>query len=448
MEHPQGPILIDIPKDIQLKDTTFEYLEQPSENNQVNHNDLDKKILYELSSALNSAQKPFVVLGRGALNARQEVWELIERMGLPFGYTLKGKGVLPDDHPQNYGLIGQHGKLATNKAMSESDLVLMIGCNCDDRAFLNPKEFTHGKKAVINPYLANASARLFIDYPVKTDAKYAVSALLTTLKLMEQNKHQERLQGWNTYIKERYNEEHFYNQRGKDLSPVDLMQGIDKCFNPDILVLDIGEHQMHTANHVRLKSHYYKKGGIYGHTHSEQRLAFKKRILTSGTAGTMATSVPYAAGAKIANPDADVLVIMGDGGLEMHVSALWLLARNNLNIPVIVSNNRSYGQVNSWLRDFHEGRIEHAQTSAAGYSQNGGIAIPDFEGAAQMYELPYLLVRGYSHFERKSYNLTSALQELSKCEGPRLMEAIVSNQGAYPMIPSGQTFDKVILKPE
>ena len=172
-------------------------------------------------------------------------------MGLPFGYTLKGKGVMPDDHPQNYGLIGQHGKTATNRAMENADFVLMIGCNGDDRAFLNPNNYTGGKTAIINPYTVNVLARFPVDYVVASDSFLALTELL---KILHGNGQHEKLREWNSGIRRNYDGEDTYNVLQDGMSPVDLMRGIDAQFNPDILVLDVGEHQMHAAKLVGLKS--------------------------------------------------------------------------------------------------------------------------------------------------------------------------------------------------
>jgi len=433
-KHPMGPVLVDIPKDVQEAETRFEYFEpvQLGDENQFN---LDYNVLGELAKALSSAQRPFVVLGRGALNARQEVWELIERMRLPFGYTLKGKGILPDDHPQNYGLVGQHGATATNQAMENSDLVIMIGANGDDRAFLNPKDFTHGKRAIINPYLVNAQARLSFDYPIATDAQLATSELL---KMLDGGGRHEKLRRWNESIRTSHENEPVYNPRKRGISPVDLVQKLNDYLKPDIFVSDIGEHQMHGAKHLNLNSEYYKNAELYGNTPTSKRQLFDKRILTSGTAGTMATSISYAAAAKIADPKKNVMVLIGDGGLEMHMEALWLLAANRLNVPVVVMNNGQYGQVLEWLGAYHDGRTEHAPTTIKVHGPNGTKSIPDFSGLGTIYNM---------HFFRAQYNnqIDSALQQFSRKRSPRILEAKVYPMGAYPMIPNGRTSSSAII---
>ena len=195
---------------------------------------------------------------------------------------------------------------------------------------------------------------------------------------------------------------------------------------------------MHGAKHLNLDSGYYKNAELYGNTPTSKRQLFDKRILTSGTAGTMATSISYAAAAKIADPKKKVMVLIGDGGLEMHMEALWLLAANRLNVPVVVMNNGQYGQVLEWLGNYHDGRTEHAPTTIKVNGPNGRKSIPDFSGLRTIYNM---------HFFRAQYNnqLDSALQQFSRKRSPRIFEAKVYPMGAYPMIRNGGTSANAII---
>ena len=448
MTHPYGGVLVDLPKlETQIMETTFEYFQQPIPNGM--QSSLDQKVLREFAEELQKAERPFVVLGRGAFSARQEVWELIERMSLPFGYTLKGKGVLPDDHPQNYGSVGQHGKKATNIALRDADIVLMIGCNGDDRAFLNNEGFTKGKRALINPYTVNALARLTIDYVINVEAEYSTAELL---KLVDGNGQHEKLRRWNVQIRENFDKEPVYNEVKSGISPVDLMRDIDSAFNPDVLVLDIGEHQMHAMNHIKLEFGY-DRSQLYGTTPVQIRTKFNKRVFTSGTAGTMATLLPFASGAYIAIDNHNkqhlvegqykkpsVLGVIGDGGLEMHVAALWIPSANELDIPIVVMNNHSYGQVFEWLTNMHNLQVEHSYTSKERDGPHGKIVIPNFAGVGVMYNLPYWTVEDPKL-------LTQVLNAFKNGKGPRILDVIVPNMGAYPFIKTGEDVERAYERP-
>lgn len=450
MTPPFGSVLVDLPKlDAQLSETRFEYFEPPTANYQKYFN-IDQKAIHELAKVLQKAQRPFIVLGRGALNARENAWTLIEKLGIPFGYTLKGKGVMPDDHPQCYGLIGMHGKKAVNQAIKDSDLVLNVATMMDDRAYTNGEKFTDGKKALINIYPPNALARTSIDYLIQADVNYALSELLN---LVDGNVQHEKLKPWNAKIRESYEKEEVYNDIKNGLSPVDLMRAVDSAFNPDVLLMDVGEHQMHAAKLVGLKSGLYNGAGLYGKTSREKMKTFNKQVLTSGTAGTMGSALPYAQGAYFAmqqlakkypniieykNPK--FLVVMGDGGLEMHISALWLAAANYQDIPIALVNNRSYGQVFEWLDVIHNKETDHAATSRMKEGPYGNMPIPNFRGVAMLYNLPYWNVQ-----DEKS--LVKSLNEFANEEGPRLLEAVVGRLGAYPLEPAGGTVEQTIMRP-
>ncbi len=435
--YPQEIKLVDVPKDKQLKETQFEYF-KPVIFKTDAYNELDYQVLNNLADAIKAAERPFVVIGRGAKFARYDVWELIERIGLPFGYTLKGKGILPDDHPQNLGPIGQHGGIGTNRVMSEADLVICIGTNGDDRAFLNPEEFTHGKRAVINPYLVNAQARLRIDYPIKAEADIAVTELL---KLLGNNGQHQRLRMWNEYTHKLVDNEPRYNNRNNGLSPVDAIDDIVSSMNIDIYVLDVGEHQMHGMRANALRLGIYKKGELYGHTPLEVRLNYDKETITSGTAGTMHTNIGYASGAKIARPNKNVVGIMGDGGFEMNPTQLWIPKAYGLDISFVVINNRSWGQVFEWLDNYHEQMTEHAITSKQIETEEGLVDIPDFEGFARAYRIPFRRVAD-------SELLATVLPEFNNIKGPKLLELIVTQHGAYPMTPNQGTYWDAFVVPK
>ena len=143
----------------------------------------------------------------------------------------------------------------------------------------------------------------------------------------------------------------------------------------------------------------------------------------------MATSIAYAAGAKLASPDSDTLAIIGEGGLEMHVSELWLLKRYGLDVPVVVMNNGVYGQVNEWLDKYHDGRTEHASTTALVDGPDGLKVVPDIQHFASAYNIPFCRT------DRRE-DLAGLLKIFRETKGARMFEGNVYQMGAYPMIPN------------
>lgn len=435
MKIPQGAVLVDIPKDIFFNKIKFEYFEPLEFERKFKK--FNKNEIKDCLELIDDSKRPLVVIGRGALSARKELWNFIEQMELPFCYTLKGKGILPDDHPQNYGYIGMHGLFSANKALYDSDLVIIIGSNGDDRAFPNPQNFTKGKKIIINPYVKNFNARIKANVICDTGAEIVLPVLNKQLFFKKLGG---KLQSWHNNLRKMKLADKIYNKLNKYISPIDASKIINEQFNPDLLVLDVGEHQQHATKFIQFKTGFYSNDQLLAVTPEYIVDSYDKSILTSGTSGTMGTAISYTFGAKIAKPKIQTLTILGDGCLEMHLSSLWFTALEFSSIQCVLFNNREFGEIEELITDFHKYKETYLKNSMKKDGPEGQKIIPQFKGAAQIYNLYYETVSS-----EKTLNQT--LKKFKKLNRSYLVEILVNRLGAYPIIPSGKTVKDTINKP-
>lgn len=395
-----GPVVIDIPKDISALETDFIYSPEvnlPSYQPTLEPNDMQiKKILKQLSKA----KKPVLLAGGGIsyAEAATELNEFAERYQIPVVTSLLGQGTIATSHPLFLGMGGMHGSFAANIAMTEADFMISIGSRFDDRLTGNPKTFAkNAKVAHIDIDPAEIGKIISADIPVVGDAKKALQMLLA-----EPTVHN-NTEKWIEKVTKDKNRVRSYDKKERVVQPQAVIERIGELTNGDaIVVTDVGQHQMWTAQYYPYQN--------------------ERQIVTSGGLGTMGFGIPAAIGAKIANPDKEVVLFVGDGGFQMTNQELAILNIYKVPIKVVMLNNHSLGMVRQWQESFYEGRT----------SESVFDTLPDFQLMAQAY--------GIKNYKFDNPETLAQDLEVITEDVPMLIEVDISRkEQVLPMVPAGKS---------
>lgn len=395
-----GPVVIDLPKDISALETDFIYSPEvnlPSYQPTLEPNDMQiKKILKQLSKA----KKP-VLLADGGISyaeAATELNEFAERYQIPVVTSLLGQGTIATSHPLFLGMGGMHGSFAANIAMTEADFMISIGSRFDDRLTGNPKTFAkNAKVAHIDIDPAEIGKIISADIPVVGDAKKALQMLLA-----EPTVHN-NTEKWIEKVTKDKNRVRSYDKKERVVQPQAVIERIGELTNGDaIVVTDVGQHQMWTAQYYPYQN--------------------ERQLVTSGGLGTMGFGIPAAIGAKIANPDKEVVLFVGDGGFQMTNQELAILNIYKVPIKVVMLNNHSLGMVRQWQESFYEGRT----------SESVFDTLPDFQLMAQAY--------GIKNYKFDNPETLAQDLEVITEDVPMLIEVDISRkEQVLPMVPAGKS---------
>ncbi|HGY9731558.1 TPA: acetolactate synthase large subunit [Streptococcus pneumoniae] len=395
-----GPVVIDLPKDISALETDFIYSPEvnlPSYQPTLEPNDMQiKKILKQLSKA----KKPVLLAGGGIsyAEAATELNEFAERYQIPVVTSLLGQGTIATSHPLFLGMGGMHGSFAANIAMTEADFMISIGSRFDDRLTGNPKTFAkNAKVAHIDIDPAEIGKIISADIPVVGDAKKALQMLLA-----EPTVHN-NTEKWIEKVTKDKNRVRSYDKKERVVQPQAVIERIGELTNGDaIVVTDVGQHQMWTAQYYPYQN--------------------ERQLVTSGGLGTMGFGIPAAIGAKIANPDKEVVLFVGDGGFQMTNQELAILNIYKVPIKVVMLNNHSLGMVRQWQESFYEGRT----------SESVFDTLPDFQLTAQAY--------GIKNYKFDNPETLAQDLEVITEDVPMLIEVDISRkEQVLPMVPAGKS---------
>ena len=395
-----GPVVIDLPKDVSALETDFIYSPEvnlPSYQPTLDPNDMQiKKILKQLSKA----KKPVLLAGGGIsyAEASKELNEFAERYQIPVVTSLLGQGTIATSHPLFLGMGGMHGSFAANIAMTEADFMISIGCRFDDRLTGNPKTFAkNAKVAHIDVDPAEIGKIISADIPVVGDAKKALQMLLA-----EPTVHN-NTEKWIDKVTKDKNRVRSYDKKERVVQPQAVIERIGELTNGDaIVVTDVGQHQMWTAQYYPYQN--------------------ERQLVTSGGLGTMGFGVPAAIGAKIANPEKEVVLFVGDGGFQMTNQELAILNIYKVPIKVVMLNNHSLGMVRQWQESFYEGRT----------SESVFDTLPDFQLMAQAYGIKNYKFDNPETIEK---DLEAILEDV-----PMFIEVDISRkEQVLPMVPAGKS---------
>ena len=395
-----GPVVIDLPKDVSALETDFIYSPEvnlPSYQPTLDPNDMQiKKILKQLSKA----KKPVLLAGGGIsyAEASKELNEFAERYQIPVVTSLLGQGTIATSHLLFLGMGGMHGSFAANIAMTEADFMISIGCRFDDRLTGNPKTFAkNAKVAHIDIDPAEIGKIISADIPVVGDAKKALQMLLA-----EPTVHN-NTEKWIDKVTKDKNRVRSYDKKERVVQPQAVIERIGELTNGDaIVVTDVGQHQMWTAQYYPYQN--------------------ERQLVTSGGLGTMGFGVPAAIGAKIANPEKEVILFVGDGGFQMTNQELAILNIYKVPIKVVMLNNHSLGMVRQWQESFYEGRT----------SESVFDTLPDFQLMAQAYGIKNYKFDNPETIEK---DLEVILEDV-----PMFIEVDISRkEQVLPMVPAGKS---------
>ncbi|AZI22667.1 biosynthetic-type acetolactate synthase large subunit [Chryseobacterium taklimakanense] len=407
-----GSVLVDITKDAQFEKLDFSYEKCTAVRSFQPKPKLNADQLQAASKLLNEAKKPLMIVGQGIMlsNAEEELRAFAEKTGVPVASTLLGLGAFPANHPQFVGMVGMHGNYAPNVKSNECDVLLAVGMRFDDRVTGDVSRYAKQAKVIhIDIDRAEINKIIKADAPVLADAKEAL-AFLTDL--VEKQNHQSWL---DEFHQAKENELQVLSKnRNKNFSDelrMDLVIGLlsEKTHGNAVIVTDVGQHQMMAAQ-------------FYGYNQT-------KSNVTSGGLGTMGFALPAAIGAKLANPEKQVIAIIGDGGFQMTLQELGTIMQNNIGVKIIILNNEYLGMVRQWQQMFFEKRYSFTN-----------IQSPDFVALAASYNIKGIKVE-------KQEDLSHALDQLLKTENAFLLEVKVAKEdNVFPMVPTGASVAEIRLQ--
>ena len=407
-----GPVLIDIPKDVQNDTIEFVYPDEPVRLPGNNHPiEASEKHIQNAADLINNAKKPVILAGHGILlsGASQEIIKLAETASIPIGWTLLGAGSVPASHHLNMGMMGMHGEFAVNNAIQDADLLIACGMRFDDRVTGNIKTYSPDSKKIhidIDPSEINKNVP--VDVGISCDLRTAMTQLLPHISRKQNKEWLKTISGWQSESLGR----DIINVQTDTLYGAQVIRDIWKETNGDALIVtDVGQHQM-------LEAQYYD--------HEEPNT-----LLTSGGLGTMGYSLPAAIGASFSRQNKDIWVIVGDGSIQMTITELATAVQENANIKIAIINNGYLGMVRQWQQLFYDAR--YAETP---------ISSPDYLKIAEAYGLP-----GYRVNKRKE--IPGVIQKVKKSKGPVLVEFVVEQHDmVYPMVPAGAALNAMISRPK
>ncbi len=408
-----GPVLIDIPKDIQVTQGSPEYPDHVDirgyhPNETVHIGQLKKA--YRL---LKNAKRPLILAGGGVRisGAQTELLEFATKMNIPVTTTVMGKGVMPEDSPLYIGNCGMHGRFAANKAVTECDVLFSIGTRFNDRITGDLEKFAP-KAQIVHVDIASASIsrNVVVDVPVTADAKIALERLVEYAEAMNTEKWIDKIAEWE--------KEHPLTMPNSKIGvcPQAICEGINQVFPDANIVTDVGQHQMWASQFIKLN-----KG---------------QEFITSGGLGTMGFGFPAAIGAAVGNPKKPVVLVTGDGGFQMNMQEMATAMTEKIPIVICIFNNSNLGMVRQMQQLFYGKRYEITDLSAGdrGY-------FPDFLKWAEAYDVKGIRVTDASE-------VVEALKAAkANKEGPTVIDFAVSPDDlVLPMVKSGTPLSDMILK--
>jgi acetolactate synthase-1/2/3 large subunit len=408
-----GPVLIDLPKDVQIAEIDWEYNDDPVflpgykfSPPPLSNNELDKTL-----EMIQNARKPIILAGQGVLksNAFQELRQFAEKAQIPVTTTLLGIGAFPASHPLNLGMMGMHGEAYANIAIQESDLLLAFGMRFDDRVTGNISKYATGAKKIhveIDP--SEIDKNVQVDLGIISDLRKFLVDLLPRLDIQEHNE-------WISQLEDLKSETAALDIKNQPddgcLHAAHVIYDLWKATEGNALVVsDVGQNQMWTAQ-------YYKQEKPFS-------------VATSGGLGTMGFALPAAIGAKFARPEEEVWVTVGDGGFQMTQAELATAKQEGIKVNIAIINNGYLGMVRQWQELFFDRR--YASTPITG---------PDFVKIAEAHGLKGLRVTQRSEVE-------TAIRKAQGIEGTALIDFRVEQEdGVYPMVPAGSELQGMIRRP-
>ena len=408
-----GPVLIDITKNAQLQ--LFEYAGYKKCNHIRSYRPspvVRREYIEEAAKLINEAERPFVIFGQGVIlgKAEKEFKAFIEKSGIPAAWTILGLSALPTHHPLNVGMLGMHGNYGPNVLTNQCDVLIAVGMRFDDRVTGRLDKYAKQAKVIhldIDPAEIDKNVKTTV--PVWGDCKETLPLLTEKVNtrvfpqwLQKFNDH--KVEEEKVVIQDELHPKTDIMSMGEVLNVLNELTGGDA-----IIVTDVGQHQMVACRYAKFNE--------------------SKSNVTSGGLGTMGFGLPAAIGAKYGAPDRTVVAIIGDGGIQMTIQEFGTIMQSEVDVKILILNNRFLGMVRQWQQLFHEKRYSFVD-----------IESPDYVTVAKGYK-----IEGQSVSDRK--NLKSALHTMLTHKGAYLLEVMVGKENnVFPMVPQGCGVSEIRLK--
>lgn len=406
-----GPVLVDITKDAQFGESGFNYKKCTSIRSYVPKPKLDVRQLNAAAMLLNSAKKPYMLVGQGVLLSEAEdvLLAFAEKVGIPVASTLLGLGAFPADHPLYVGYLGMHGNYAPNLQTNQCDVLLAIGMRFDDRVTGDVERYAKQAKVIhVDIDKAELNKIVQAEIGIHGDAR---NVLMELYGLVEERKHHDWVQEFR--ILEEQEKNYVVNEAiNPIISELRMAEVINILTKKDkgdmVVVTDVGQHQMVTSRYFRFKE--------------------KRSNITSGGLGTMGFGLPAGIGAKLGAPHKKVVVVMGDGGYQMTIQELGTIMQFAVDVKLLVLNNNFLGMVRQWQQMFFDRRYSFTD-----------IKNPDFIKIASGYGISAEKVTD-------RYDLEGAVDRWLNSKGASLLEVVVEKEdNVFPMMPTGASVSEVML---
>ena len=407
-----GPVLVDIPKDVQNAIIEFVYPEAPIRlpgyrpPSTASAEQLEKAL-----DIIHTAERPIILAGHGITmsGANRELLEFAERTQIPIALTLLGKGGISEAHPLVIGMMGMHGEAASNHAIQEADAVIALGMRFDDRVTGNLKTYSpHSRKIHVDIDPSELNKNVPVEVAIAGDVRTVLQQLLPQVEQRQHAAWMQRIRDWREESSER---DILGHNTGDRLLAAQVINDIWRYTDGNaITVSDVGQHQM-------LEAQYYR----------HERPA---TMVTSGGLGTMGFGLPAAIGAAFGQKEEEVWAIVGDGGFQMTLCELATARQENANVNIAVINNSFLGMVRQWQELFFDRRY-----------QSTPMFNPDFCKLAEAYGIPSRQVTHRSEVE-------AAVRFARETDGPVLIEFVVEKEDmVYPMVPTGADLNQMKRRP-
>ncbi len=417
-----GPVLVDIPKDIQFAKTNYSKPKKIKKSNGKSHNKFSQSDINELINLISKAKKPVIYTGGGVINsgpkASEALREFVRLIGFPITSTLQGLGAFPGDDNQFIGMLGMHGTYEANNAMHDCDLLINIGARFDDRITGKIDEFSPKSKKVhidIDPSSINKIIK--VDLAIVGDVN---EVLRSTIKRINKKQNgikvsnkQKISKWWEQIQKWRTKDSLGFVNSDETIKPQHAVQRLYELTKSQdtFITTEVGQHQMWAAQHYKFNK--------------------PNRWMTSGGLGTMGYGLPAAVGVQIAHPDKLVIDIAGEASVLMTIQEMSTAVQYNLPIKIFVLNNQYMGMVRQWQELLHE----------KNYSESYSEALPDFVKLAEAYGCKGIKALNPEELDEK-------IKEMINHNGPVIFDCQVDpNENCFPMIPSGKPHNQMILGP-
>jgi acetolactate synthase-1/2/3 large subunit len=411
-----GPVLVDLPKDVQIAQTEFIYPETVEIRSYKPNLEGHPRQVEKAVAMMLNARRPVMYVGGGAVlgNASDELTALARKLTIPVTTTLMGLGAFPENDPNSLGMLGMHGAYCANMAMTNSDLIIAIGARFDDRVTGKLGTFApHAKIIHVDVDPTSIKKNVRVDLPIVGDVRDVLTKMIKQADKLKDKvtEFKNALTPWHEDIIG-WKEKHpiGYKESSTIIKPQFVIQKLRELSDEDAIIsTDVGQHQMWTAQFFQFNK--------------------PRTLLTSGGLGTMGFGLPAAMGAQAAFPGRQVITICGDGGIQMNIQEMATLVQNKLPVKIVILNNNFLGMVRQWQELFFDKR----------YSSTCMELPIDFVKLADAYG-----AKGFS--AAKPSDVEKIIKQGFKEKGPVIMEfKIAREEKVLPMVPAGAALNEMVL---